>query len=95
MPSRLSEARYTVEFRAVYRKNKPTDKSVLQRLCTWNKRRVSNMMQTTFSFYRIMRKYHWKTDLLADIVCGITVGIIQFPSGKNCVKITWIYFWYL
>ncbi|KAH3830635.1 hypothetical protein DPMN_103880 [Dreissena polymorpha] len=81
MPSSFSEARKTVEFRAVYRKNKPSDKSVLQRLCTWNKRRVTNMMLNTFPFYRIMRKYQWRTDLLADIVCGITVGIMQFPSG--------------
>ena len=40
-------------------------------------------------FIRIMKKYKLKTDLVGDIVAGITVGIVQIPQGRTSDVMTW------
>ncbi|KAH3877096.1 hypothetical protein DPMN_000952 [Dreissena polymorpha] len=81
MPSTLSEPRKTGNFRETYRKNQPSDRSPLQSLFTCSRKRLTNMALSLFPVWRIMRKYQWKTDFLSDLICGITVGIMQLPQG--------------
>ncbi|XP_025086804.1 LOW QUALITY PROTEIN: sulfate transporter-like [Pomacea canaliculata] len=34
-----------------------------------------------FSFLRMFRKYQWRSDLINDLISGLTVGIMQLPQG--------------
>ena len=47
-----------------------------------NKKRAKNCINSMVPSYRIMKKYQWKTDFVADIICGLTVGIMQLPQGE-------------
>ena len=38
-------------------------------------------------FIRIMKDYNFKTDLLSDILAGLTVGIMQIPQGIIFINI--------
>ncbi|KAL8612924.1 hypothetical protein ACOMHN_035001 [Nucella lapillus] len=46
-----------------------------------NKDRAKKTCITIFPFIRIMRKYDVKSDLINDIIAGLTVGIMQLPQG--------------
>ncbi|XP_076446458.1 prestin-like [Babylonia areolata] len=46
-----------------------------------NKERCKKTCLTIFPFIRIMRKYDVKSDLINDIISGLTVGIMQLPQG--------------
>lgn len=70
------------EFREEYRKVEQDDESCLK-CFKCNKKRAVNCINSLVPSYRIMKKYHWKTDLVADIICGLTVGIMQLPQGRN------------
>lgn len=71
------------DFRDQFRKGEPEERSFFKALCTCNKRRARNCAQSLFPCYKIMKKYNWKTDFLADMICGLTVGIMQLPQGKS------------
>ena len=82
MTTKIVGYRKTSDFRDEFRKGVPESTSVLKTLFTCNKKRATNCMLSVFPVYRIMRKYEWKTGLLADLICGITVGIMQLPQGQ-------------
>lgn len=46
-----------------------------------NKDKCKKTCLTIFPFIRIMRKYDVKSDLINDIISGLTVGIMQLPQG--------------
>ncbi|XP_052796672.1 prestin-like [Mya arenaria] len=81
MDTKMSGCRRTSDFRETFRKGTPETPSLAKTLCTCNKRRLRNMALSVFPVWRIMKKYAWKTDLLADLICGLTVGIMQLPQG--------------
>ena len=74
--------RKALEFRDVYHRVEPDDGSCLK-CFRCNKKRAKNCINSLVPSYRIMKKYQWKTDFAADIICGLTVGIMQLPQGKT------------
>ncbi len=50
--------------------------------CTCSGTYVKNVCLSKFPFIGIMRQYSLKSDLIEDVVAGITVGIIQIPMCK-------------
>ena len=43
---------------------------------------VKDSILARLPFFRIMKKYNVKEMLLADIISGLTVGIMHIPQGK-------------
>ena len=77
--------RKTSEFRQLYRKEDENEKSVLQSMknyFTCNKERAIKCVDDFVPSYRIMKQYKWKTDFIQDLICGMTVGIMQLPQGN-------------
>ena len=77
--------RKTSDFRQLYRKDEENRKSVLQSMknyFTCNKQRAIKCVSNLVPSYRIMKQYKWKTDFIQDLICGMTVGIMQLPQGN-------------
>ena len=60
---------------------------------------MRNCALSLFPCYRIMKKYNWKTDFIADMICGLTVGIMQLPQGMyhlvaRVVKVIIVTLWH-
>lgn len=73
------------DFRDQYRKGQADDeRSYFKALCQCNKKKAKNCAMSLFPCYKILKKYNWKTDFIADVICGLTVGIMQLPQGKIC-----------
>jgi hypothetical protein len=47
-----------------------------------NKKRVKETCLGMLPVVNIMRKYNVKTDLINDIIAGLTVGVMQLPQGE-------------
>ena len=82
--SKECNCRKVNEFREEYRKGNQEEESWKQcfKCFTCNKKRAINCVNSLVPSYRIMKKYEWKTDLVQDVICGLTVGIMQLPQGK-------------
>ena len=87
--SKECNCRKAFEFREEYRKVSQEEESCLRcfKCFTCNKKRALNCINSLVPSYRIMKKYQWKTDLVQDVICGLTVGIMQLPQGKVTFKI--------
>ena len=86
-----STCRKASEFREEYRRVEQDDESCLN-CFRCNKKRAKNCINSMVPSYRIMKKYQWKTDFVADIICGLTVGIMQLPQGKSNLNFACTYF---
>ncbi|KAL4229848.1 hypothetical protein ACF0H5_010240 [Mactra antiquata] len=74
------ECRKLGEFRDQFRKNSPEQMSRKPK-CTCDKKKAKSMVNRFVPMLRIMNKYNWRTDFIADLICGLTVGIMQLPQG--------------
>ena len=76
--------RRTAEFRDKYMKDDVSAKSCIDSLKKFrcNKKRVLKCANSLVPAYRIMRDYQWRSDIIKDLICGITIGIMQLPQGK-------------
>ncbi|KAK3606362.1 hypothetical protein CHS0354_041998 [Potamilus streckersoni] len=49
--------------------------------CSCSKDRCNRIIDTIVPCYKVLRKYKVKEYLPNDIICGVTVGIMQLPQG--------------
>ena len=82
--SSYNAGRKTVDFRDMYKKDDDEESSCMKSLQTvrCEKKRAVKCVTSLVPSYRIMKKYQWKTDLIKDLICGITLGIMQLPQGN-------------
>ncbi|KAK3606363.1 hypothetical protein CHS0354_042000 [Potamilus streckersoni] len=52
-----------------------------KKCCSCSKERCNKIIDTLLPCYKVLRKYNLKLDLPNDIICGLTVGIMQLPQG--------------
>ncbi|KAL3878614.1 hypothetical protein ACJMK2_030948, partial [Sinanodonta woodiana] len=52
-----------------------------KKCCSCSKERCNRIIDSLLPCYKVLRKYNVKLDLPSDIICGLTVGIMQLPQG--------------
>ncbi|KAK3606365.1 hypothetical protein CHS0354_042001 [Potamilus streckersoni] len=52
-----------------------------KKCCLCSKERCNRIIDKILPCYKVLRKYKVKEDLPNDIICGLTVGIMQLPQG--------------
>ncbi|KAL5011790.1 hypothetical protein ScPMuIL_010341 [Solemya velum] len=53
----------------------------LKTTCTCDSSERKDFLHGMFPFFKIMRKYKWKSMLPNDVVAGLTVGVMLLPQG--------------
>ncbi|XP_060582830.1 prestin-like isoform X2 [Ruditapes philippinarum] len=74
------ECRKLSDFREQFRKLEK-DETAKKPCCVCDKQSAKARLNRLVPMIRIMKKYNWKTDFIADMICGLTVGIMQLPQG--------------
>lgn len=54
----------------------------LKNACSCDTAARKDFLHNMFPFFKVMRKYKWRSMLVNDIVAGLTVGVMLLPQGK-------------
>ena len=83
-------ARKTADFRDKYLKDDDSVTSCKEKLKTLrcDKKYGINLANRLVPSYRIIKNYQWRADIFKDLICGITIGIMQLPQGKWALQLS-------
>ena len=83
-------ARKTADFRDKYLKDDDSVTSCMDSLKTFrcDKKCAIKFANRLVPSYGIIKNYRWRTDIIKDLICGITIGIMQLPQGKRALQLS-------